>query len=314
MGFGGPSGREGREVKSSNEVLRVFLAVSKDVMPEGGICGLLQKPEGATGGWMWGLKEVTAWASEMGTVTGAMLDDCEEYGDVETANEKAQGERWRVMMVGESAPGLKQDMTTSDAARVVMEKVAAKASLVEDDEDEDVNTRDPRTEELANRLEEIKQPRRKGLGVKRVKMKARAPPSIHECLDPLGRWKLTWKGRWAQREHINVLELRTITKTMRRLSMMRGCWRKKILILTDSMAALGSASKGRSSSYPLLRQCKVLCALQLGLQMLGKYRYIESERNPSDGPSRGLEIGAAAETVLVHALRMQQRKARVRNL
>ncbi len=82
-----------------------------------------------------------------------------------------------------------------------------------------------------------------------------------------------------------------------------------MVVLTDSMAALGAATKGRSSSFPLLRQCRTLCALGLGLQIHIRCRYIESERNMSDGPSRGLAIGAADETVVVHALRAQLRKA-----
>ena len=53
-------------------------------------------------------------------------------------------------------------------------------------------------------------------------------------------------------------------------------------------------------------------AISLGLELHVKLRYIESERNMSDGPSRGLAIGAAEETVLVHALRAQLRKARSR--
>ena len=143
-------------------------------------------------------------------------------------------------------------------------------------------------------------------------MKRRPPPSVHECFDALGRWRLTWKGTWRQREHINVLELRTISKLARRLSLQRRCWGRKVMFLTDSMASLGAATKGRSSSFPLLRQCRVLCALALGLELHVKLRYIESERNMSDGPSRGLAIGAAEETVWVHALRAQLRKAHVR--
>ncbi len=84
------------------------------------------------------------------------------------------------------------------------------------------------------------------------------------------------------------------------------------MFFTDPMASLGAATKGRSSSYPLLRQCRVLYALALGLEIHIKLRWIESERNMSDGPSRGLAIGAAEETVLVHALRAELRKAHVR--
>ena len=55
----------------------------------------------------------------------------------------------------------------------------------------------------------------------------------------------------------------------------------------------------------------MLAALALGLQLVPKLRYLESERNNSDGPSRGQKVGADSDTALVHLLRQQQRRARV---
>eukprot|EP00969_Alexandrium_andersonii_P373961 15485167-Alexandrium_andersonii.AAC.1 len=71
------------------------------------------------------------------------------------------------------------------------------------------------------------------------------------------------------------------------------------------MAALGCLSKGRSAVRPLLHLCRQLAGLALfvGLRLL--LRYVPSEWNPADGPSRGGGVGAAAETKAAH----QQREA-----
>ena len=67
------------------------------------------------------------------------------------------------------------------------------------------------------------------------------------------------------------------------------------------MVALGAGAKGRSSSSPLLRLCRQMLPLQLVLEMRVLLRYIPSEMNPSDGPSRMLPVGAAEETVKAHS-------------
>ena len=92
---------------------------------------------------------------------------------------------------------------------------------------------------------------------------------------------------------------------MRHLARSSQMWRSRVLAMTDSMVTLGSASKGRSSSYPLLRLCRQLLPLQLILEMRMLLRYIPSEVNPADGPSRMKLVGAAEETVMAHSDRLQ---------
>ena len=139
------------------------------------------------------------------------------------------------------------------------------------------------------------------------RMQRRAPPAMARGWDPLSRWKLTWKGYWRRREHINIQELRVISMIARRCSLDRKAW-KKILVATDSKVALGAVSKGRSSSGPLLRQCRMICSVSLVCQIRLVARYLENERNPADGPSRMKAIGAAAETILAHKDRVILRK------
>ena len=75
-------------------------------------------------------------------------------------------------------------------------------------------------------------------------------------------------------------------------------WHMRHLVLLDSLAALGAAMKGRSPSHPILRCCRILCAVHLvtGLRLIG--RRTPSEHNMVDGTSRGGPVGLALETAL----------------
>ena len=88
---------------------------------------------------------------------------------------------------------------------------------------------------------------------------------------------------------------------VRHLAHSTSWWSSLVLILVDSMVALGALAKGRSSSPPLLRFCRQGAAVMMAMDIRPMLRYIPSGVNPADGPSRGLPVGAAPETVLAHA-------------
>ena len=73
----------------------------------------------------------------------------------------------------------------------------------------------------------------------------------------------------------------------RHVSRETASWGRKILILTDSRVTQGTFSKGRSSSHVLLRLCRRLAPLELGLRMKFRWRFISTTKNCADGPSRG---------------------------
>ena len=79
--------------------------------------------------------------------------------------------------------------------------------------------------------------------------------------------------------------------------------------MVDSMVALGCLSKGRSSSPALLRLARIVAAHSalFGLRLL--FRYVASELNVADGPSRGKHIGAALETIQSHMDRITAQAA-----
>lgn len=57
-------------------------------------------------------------------------------------------------------------------------------------------------------------------------------------------------------------------------------------MLSDSQVAVGALTKGRTSSHTLLCRLRPICALLLaaGIQLFT--RWIRSELNPADEPSR----------------------------
>lgn len=87
-------------------------------------------------------------------------------------------------------------------------------------------------------------------------------------------------------EHINVLELRAITTALRWVLSSPSSPGRRVLLFTDSTVAALAVSKGRSSSFQILRRLRYLSSLVLasGLQLF--CRWLPSELNPADGPSR----------------------------
>ena len=110
-------------------------------------------------------------------------------------------------------------------------------------------------------------------------------------------------GTWSREEHNNVLEARGVVNVLRHLSRASTVWNKRVLIFTDSLVTLGALSKGRSSARQLLRVCRQAAAVQLGCRIRIYLRWVPSERNLADGPSRGGPIGVDAETAVAHRFR-----------
>ena len=76
------------------------------------------------------------------------------------------------------------------------------------------------------------------------------------------------------------------------------------------MVTLGCLGKGRSSAPALLRLCRQAASVTLAFGIRLMLRYVPSEFNNADGPSRGLEVGVAPDTVTSHLDRLNQHAAR----
>jgi hypothetical protein len=101
-------------------------------------------------------------------------------------------------------------------------------------------------------------------------------------------WSTIVAARWRAPEHINVLELRAIMTALHWTIKSPTCIGRRLLLLSDSTVATYAVAKGRSSSPLLLRRLRSLSSLLLssGIQLC--IRWIRSEVNPADEPSRRL--------------------------
>ena len=122
------------------------------------------------------------------------------------------------------------------------------------------------------------------------------------------QWVCALSGEWRQpsdtrpltegtgtgeREHINALELRTAGYGLSHALRLGVGFDSRFVLLTDSTVALGVLTKGRSSSPALLRVMRRISAVLLATGVRPHYRYVESEVNPADAPSRSVvRVGA----------------------
>jgi len=110
-------------------------------------------------------------------------------------------------------------------------------------------------------------------------------PKLRQCLAER-QWKTAVATRWRKQEHINLLELRAVELAIKRLLSSPSSLSRRVLFLCDSQVVVGALSKGRSSSHLLLRRLRGIAALLLAGNLRLHVRWIPSETNPADEPSR----------------------------
>ena len=99
-------------------------------------------------------------------------------------------------------------------------------------------------------------------------------------------WKVGQAYKWQRAEHINLLELRAILRTLQwraRSAAFHSC---RFLHLSDSQICLAVLTKGRSSSRKINRILRKIAALCVALNLYPLWAWIASRLNPADGPSR----------------------------
>jgi hypothetical protein len=99
-------------------------------------------------------------------------------------------------------------------------------------------------------------------------------------------WRTIVSSPWRDAEHINVLELRALSTALRWTLSRPSSIGQRLLLFSDSMVVIGAVNKGRSSSQQLLRRLRFLSALLMASGIRLFLRWLPSEINPADGPSR----------------------------
>jgi hypothetical protein len=111
--------------------------------------------------------------------------------------------------------------------------------------------------------------------------KANAPLVEAKWMTKIARpWRDTGK------EHINQLELRAISASIRWMLSHPNSIRRRLFLVSDSQVCVGSLQKGRSSAHYLLRRIRPIsaCLIASGTQL--NIYWIKSNLNPADKPSR----------------------------
>lgn len=113
------------------------------------------------------------------------------------------------------------------------------------------------------------------------------PEVPHHFLQP-EHWDTKLMGKWNNtKEHITVKEGRALVLAFRRLCRSSKSRGQRHLFFCDNLALVFSANKGRAHSFDMLRIIQQLSALSLVGGFSYRLRWVPSELNNADGPSRG---------------------------
>ena len=94
-------------------------------------------------------------------------------------------------------------------------------------------------------------------------------------------------GKWRQKEAIAVNEGRALVLCLRRLCRSSRSRGLKHVVLVDSFSLALAVHKGRARSFDILRITQQVAALSIAGGFSVRLRWIASEHNVADGPSRG---------------------------
>ena len=123
-------------------------------------------------------------------------------------------------------------------------------------------------------------------------------PEIPDKLLEPSKWNTVKLGKWRDcSDHITIKEARALLLAVRRLSRSKHNRHKRHLVLLDNLSLCFAVAKGRAHSFDLLRVLQKISAVCLATGLVLRTRWIRSEINVADGPSRGFyEPGPAPST------------------
>ena len=100
-------------------------------------------------------------------------------------------------------------------------------------------------------------------------------------------WHVCGRFCWKRAEPIPVLEGRAALFAVKHKLRSADGFHRRHLFLSDSISAVCSIDKGRGGSFKMRRVTQQLGALFMVSGSTGHFRWVPSEWNPADGPSRG---------------------------
>ncbi|CAK0910921.1 unnamed protein product [Prorocentrum cordatum] len=103
-------------------------------------------------------------------------------------------------------------------------------------------------------------------------------------------WKLVGRCKWNVEEPMSILEGRAILHALRHALRNVQNFGRRIAVLGDALVAACAVSKGRSDSRAMLKVAQSVAALCLATGCVLHCRWLPSEWNVADGPSRGLAV------------------------
>ena len=102
------------------------------------------------------------------------------------------------------------------------------------------------------------------------------------------RWVVLFVHNLLLREHNTVSEVRAAVQAIRHFAKSTANWHSRLAILSDAFAAIACLSKGRSCSKACNSLCRQAAAAIFVAELRVYMRWVASEHNCADGPSRGL--------------------------
>ena len=113
-------------------------------------------------------------------------------------------------------------------------------------------------------------------------------PEVPDYFTEPERWTTQLMGKWKDTSsHITAKEGHALVLALRHLCRSSSSRGKRHLILVDSFSLSLAICKGKASSFELLRTTQKVAALCLAGGFSIRTRWVASERNVADGPSRG---------------------------
>ena len=111
-------------------------------------------------------------------------------------------------------------------------------------------------------------------------------PPVRDVFCDIKNYRILVAKPWHKPEAIHMLEARAVFKAVQHCARTPACRGCRVLILCDNMAVVLAINKGRATHPGLLTISRRVAAYCLAWNITLRLRYVETERNAADGPTR----------------------------